>query len=521
MVLPACEFSKSSRNNASRHLLLPEKWTLNSVRAIAETLAHGIQASQHFLFLLPGNYPYPSSVITDPHIAPSDFEKMLVPFWELAAEKVRMLETGYDPRQGPPVLTVKGRYTTRGWTDWTQGFQFGIPLLVFSATGESEMLGIGKRNTLERMSHHLTHFGVHDHGFSNLSTYGNLLRCALTGLFEASPEETELYKLAVMTSGAVQARRWTGVSDGGYIHSFNGPHSLFIDTMRTLRILVAAHLLGQRMLEENGREVDLLERAVIHGMTTARVAVYYGEGRDSFDVRGRVAHESIFNTADGSYRCPGSQQGYSGFTTWTRGLAWAMLGFAEFLEFLGSPGPANENPDPRFPGTEPVAAVFLKAAKATCDYYMEQSAADGIPYWDTGAPLLHRLGNYREERADPFNEFRGGHRRPGPDPAGEIPRGEGAGNGRALPPGRAHHPQDIAVGPVPLQGPGSPGHPAPFGLPQAQRLGPYSGGAEDPLRGVGHVGGLPYDRAVLHGPPADPRSTLHLFRRLIKTQILP
>jgi unsaturated chondroitin disaccharide hydrolase len=405
MVLPACEFSKSSRNNASRHLLLPEKWTLNSVRAIAETLAHGIQASQHFLFLLPGNYPYPSSVITDPHIAPSDFEKMLVPFWELAAEKVRMLETGYDPRQGPPVLTVKGRYTTRGWTDWTQGFQFGIPLLVFSATGESEMLGIGKRNTLERMSHHLTHFGVHDHGFSNLSTYGNLLRCALTGLFEASPEETELYKLAVMTSGAVQARRWTGVSDGGYIHSFNGPHSLFIDTMRTLRILVAAHLLGQRMLEENGREVDLLERAVIHGMTTARVAVYYGEGRDSFDVRGRVAHESIFNTAEGSYRCPGSQQGYSGFTTWTRGLAWAMLGFAEFLEFLGSPGPANENPDPRFPGTEPVAAVFLKAAKATCDYYMEQSAADGIPYWDTGAPLLHRLGNYREERADPFNDF--------------------------------------------------------------------------------------------------------------------
>ena len=37
---------------------------------------------------------------------------------------------------------------------------------------------------------------------------------------------------------------------------------------------------------------------------------------------------------DGNFRCPNSQQGYSGFTTWTRGLAWAMCGFAEELECL-------------------------------------------------------------------------------------------------------------------------------------------------------------------------------------------
>jgi len=30
---------------------------------------------------------------------------------------------------------------------------------------------------------------------------------------------------------------------------------------------------------------------------------------------------------------------------------------------------------------------------------------DGIPYWDTGAPDLHRLGNYQESSADPFNDF--------------------------------------------------------------------------------------------------------------------
>ena len=47
-----------------------------------------------------------------------------------------------------------------------------------------------------------------------------------------------------------------------------------------------------------------------------------------------MAHESIFNVTDGRYRCPSTQQGYSPFSTWTRGLAWILCGFAEELEFL-------------------------------------------------------------------------------------------------------------------------------------------------------------------------------------------
>ena len=61
----------------------------------------------------------------------------------------------------------------------------------------------------------------------------------------------------------MQARRWTRTSDGGgYIYSFNGPHSLFADTMRSLRSLALAHRLGQALLEEGDRTVSLLERLV-------------------------------------------------------------------------------------------------------------------------------------------------------------------------------------------------------------------------------------------------------------------
>ena len=198
----------------------------------------------------------------DYKITASSLTENLEKFWSLATRKAQHLESEYDPSQGSPVFTVNGKYTTRGWTEWTQGFQYGIPLLVFSATGDRELLRTGRKNTFEKMAHHVTHFGVHDHGFNNLSTYGNLLRCANTALCEASDEEIAYYKLAIMASGAVQAKRWTTAKDGGFIHSFNGPHSLFIDTMRTCRILLVAHKLGHRMLVEHDREVDLMDRDI-------------------------------------------------------------------------------------------------------------------------------------------------------------------------------------------------------------------------------------------------------------------
>ncbi len=138
--------------------------------------------------------------------------------------------------------------------------------------------------------------------------------------------------------------------------------------------------------------ISLLERALAHARATAEYAVYYGEGRDAYDLRGRVAHESIFNTNDGNYRCPNSQQGYSPFTTWTRGLAWAMCGFAELCEFLDTES-----------GRAADLEMFEKAARATCDFYIQHSPSDGIPYWDTGAPGLAKMGDYLARPADPMN----------------------------------------------------------------------------------------------------------------------
>ena len=253
------------------------------------------------------------------------------------------------------------------------------------------------------MAPHITHIGVHDHGFNNVSTYGNLMRLQGEGRIQANKWERDFYELALKNSGAVQAARWTEIcGGGGFIHSFNGPHSLFVDTMRTIRSLAVGHRLGHVLMGENDQRISLLDRLIRHADATARFIVYYGEGRDYYDLRGRVSHEGVFNTNDGSYRCPNSQQGYSPFSTWTRGLAWAMLGFAEQLEFLETIPDQELVPHG---GREEVTGWMRKAAEATCDFYIENTAIDGIPYWDTGAPELHKLGDWRRRASDPFNDF--------------------------------------------------------------------------------------------------------------------
>jgi unsaturated chondroitin disaccharide hydrolase len=336
-------------------------------------------------------------------LQPAGLKRKIDRVWEVSEPKILSIDKDDVPGNATPVYTAAGKYTARGWTEWTQGFVYGSAVLQFDATWDEGFLELGRDRTIARMAHHVTHIGVHDHGFNNVSTYGNLWRLMGEGRIADNPRERDFYELALKCSGAVQASRWTYISNGeGYVYSFNGPHSLFADTIRSLRALALSHRLGHVLMGEKDAKISLLARLLEHARTTAQFSVYYGEGRDAYDVRGRVAHESIFNINDGNYRCPNSQQGYAPFSTWTRGLAWIMLGFPEQLEFLET---LNGEELSEIGGRGEIEAMMLKAAQATCDFYIEQTPVDGIPYWDTGAPNLHRLGNYLDRAADPFNDF--------------------------------------------------------------------------------------------------------------------
>ncbi len=340
----------------------------------------------------------------DASLTPAALAPAIDRMWARSAEKIRAFDARHDPRDGVPVFTAAGRYTARGWTEWTEGFFYGAALLQYDATGEDEMLDLGRRRTRERMHTHVTHFGVHDHGFNNVSTFGALLRLMREGRTPHDAHEADFYRMALLASGAVQARRWTDLGrdaegrPAGYVYSFNGPHSLFVDTLRSMRSLALAHTLGGRLGGEHDEPVALLDRLAAHVRATCAYSVYYGEGRDGYDLPGRTVHEAIFNLNDGHFRCPSTQQGYSPFTTWTRGLAWALLGCAEQLEWWATRTADEHDRHADLDG------LLRRAATATADFYLAHTPTCGVPYWDTGAPGLVHLGAYLDRPADPFND---------------------------------------------------------------------------------------------------------------------
>src|SRR6476659_10247568 len=142
-------------------------------------------------------------------LKPKDLLRKISALFELSGEKIASLEETWDAAHGTPVFTVKGKYTSRGWTEWTQGFQFGAAILQFDATADAAFLEIGRERTVAVMAPHVSHIGVHDHGFNNVSTYGKLLRLMSEGRLPENPWERRFYELALKCSGAVQAARWS------------------------------------------------------------------------------------------------------------------------------------------------------------------------------------------------------------------------------------------------------------------------------------------------------------------------
>src|SRR6185437_13412627 len=110
----------------------------------------------------------------------------------------------------------------------------------------------------------------------------------------------------------------------------------------------------------------------------------------------------IFNLKNRAYRCASTQQGYSPFSTWTRGQAWILCGYAEQLEFLQSQSEAVLMP---YGGMQELLQAFEDVASAVASFWLAHTPADGIPYWDTGALNLHRLGDWAARPSEPYNDY--------------------------------------------------------------------------------------------------------------------
>jgi len=95
--------------------------------------------------------------------------------------------------------------------------------------------------------------------------------------------------------------------------------------------LAISHNWGHVLMDEGDSQVSL-PNASISMRSQPRPIRLYGEGRDGTTSRPRGARGD-FNIREATFDVPIRSRELA-FSTWTRGLAWAMCGFSEQLEFL-------------------------------------------------------------------------------------------------------------------------------------------------------------------------------------------
>lgn len=255
---------------------------------------------------------------------------------DFAASQCRRVLEQYPDHA--PMYTTGGRWKHEGekWTHWCEGFYPGIYWLLHKQTGEAfwreQAMAQSKKLEPRRYDRN-----VHDLGFLFFSTYLRWYR--LTG-------DPHLRSVLIDAGRTLALRR----QKGGYLASFIGPQSLFIDIMMNVGIILWA---ARETHDETLRQI-----ALEHCRTTQATIVRADGG---------TAHEGIFDLDSGKFLGEATHQGWTASSTWTRGLAWSLYGFTAVHRLSGE--------------TE-----FLATAQRCADCYLRRAPAGLVPPWDFDLP---------------------------------------------------------------------------------------------------------------------------------------
>ena len=239
-----------------------------------------------------------------------------------------------------PIYTLNGKWFHEGelWTDWTAGFLVGMLWKLHDHTGDA-VLRAKAEEYCRLLEHRKNDRNVHDLGFIFLNSW--------LPWYERTDDATK--QRVVIHAGRTLAQRFK--EKGGYLCSFIGPQSLFIDIMMNVPIIFyAANQTGDEQL----RRV-----AEMHCRTT----------RDTI-VRpdGSTAHEGLFDLETGEFLEQTTHQGLRGDSAWARGLGWSLYGYSKVFALAD-----NEE--------------FLAVSERNADYWLNHLPDDKVPYWDFDADL--------------------------------------------------------------------------------------------------------------------------------------
>jgi len=252
-------------------------------------------------------------------------------------------------RTGKPELDMRSIF----W--WTSGHYPGSLWYLYEATGDSFFKDRATVWT-EILAPVSTYEGNHDVGFMMYCSYGNARRLLKTEKYDDILVETAATLAKRYHEGLGLIRSWGKADD-------RKDFLVIPDNLMNLELLEWAA--GQNQVEKAGgggqRSFDLIARS--HADVTMRH--HFRPDGGCYHVLDYDQRPGFLGTVQEIRR----GQGLSCETAWSRGQAWGIYGYTMMYRFTGY-------------------VRYLDFAKKLADYAMNHPnmPADGIPYWDFGAP---------------------------------------------------------------------------------------------------------------------------------------
>src|SRR5665648_67470 len=236
-----------------------------------------------------------------------------------------------------------GKYTLVSKNDWCCGFPSGSYWYMFELTGDQKWEKIATENTvkLEGVQYRTN---THDLGFMVFCSYGNAYRIT----------KNEDYKKVVIEASESLITRFDttigSIKSWDWAKQWQFP--VIIDNLMNLEMLFWAS-------KETG-DPKYSEIAIAHANTT--LANHFRENMSSY-------HVVNYDTITGNPIAKITNQGLSDNSSWARGQAWGLYGFAVCYRETGD-------------------AKYLVAAKKIAAYIQKNLPEDFVPYWDYNDPAI-------------------------------------------------------------------------------------------------------------------------------------
>lgn len=244
----------------------------------------------------------------------------------------------------PRTIDQDGRLVVVPPSDWTSGFFAGVLWQLYEFTDKGKWLGEAREATA-KLAAEKYNGRTHDMGFKIYCSFGQGYR--LTG--------DTAYRSTIIRAAQTLSTRFNPVV--GCIRSWDhNSHRwdfpVIIDNMLNLELLFAATRLTG--------DSSFYDIAVSHANTTLK---------NHFRPDGGTYHVIDYDPETGEVEHRNTHQGYSDSSTWARGQAWALYGYTMCY---------RETHDER----------YREKALEVAGWLMNhpRMPADGVPYWDFGAP---------------------------------------------------------------------------------------------------------------------------------------